>query len=52
MYALSSVSGETLPELIQLAIPLRVRDKYDNFGLLLLNDKTGDKMAIINMIVA
>ena len=43
------VTGEnpTLPELLQLEIPLRVRDKYESFGVFLLNDVTGDKVAII-----
>ena len=43
------VSGDhpTLPELIKIDIPLRVRDKYDSFGICLLNDETGDQMAII-----
>ena len=43
------VSGErpTLPELLKLKIPLRVRDKYESFGVFLLNDATGDKVAVI-----
>ena len=28
-------------------LPLRVRDKYDKFGVLLLKDDAGDKVAII-----
>ena len=43
------VSGErpTLTELLELKVPLRVRDNYDAFGILLLNDDNGDKMAVI-----
>ena len=37
----------TLPELLELNIPLRVRDMFDLFGIFLLNDDTGDKMAVI-----
>ena len=36
-----------LPQLLELNIPLHVADKYDSFGIFLLNDGTGDKMAII-----
>ena len=43
------VSGErpTLPELLKIKIPLCVRDKYESFGVFLLNDTTGDKVAVI-----
>ena len=43
------VSGEhpALPELLELKVPLRVRDKYESFGIFLLNDDTGDKVAVI-----
>ena len=41
------VEPPTLPELLDLEIPLRVGDQYELFGTFLLNDKTGDKMAII-----
>ena len=37
----------TLPELIKIELPLRIRDRYDSFGICLLNDETGDQMAII-----
>lgn len=37
----------TLPQLLKLDVPLRVRDNYDSFGIFLLNDKNGDNMAII-----
>ena len=36
-----------LPQLLEINIPLRVGDKYDSFGIYLLNDDTGDKMAVI-----
>ena len=43
------VSGErpTLPELLDLKVPLRVRDKYQEFGIILLQDNTGDEIAVI-----
>ena len=42
------VSGDpTLPKLLELKIPLRVRDKYESFGTFLLNDDTGEKIAVI-----
>ena len=41
------VEPPTLPELLDLEIPLRVGDQYELFGTFLLNDKTGDKMAVI-----
>ena len=43
------VSGEcpALPELLELKVPLRVGDEYKAFGIFLLNDDTGDKMAVI-----
>ena len=37
----------TLPKLLELKIPLLVNDKYELFGITLLNDKEGLKMAII-----
>ena len=37
----------TLPQLLELYIPLHVADKYESFGIFLLNDDNGDKMAII-----
>ena len=30
-----------------MEFPLKVRDKYNSFGVLLLNDRRGDKMAVI-----
>ena len=36
-----------MPELIDLRVPLRVRDKYREFGIILLQDKEGDKVAVI-----
>ena len=36
-----------VPQLLEINIPLRVGDKYDSFGIYLLNDDTGDKMAVI-----
>ena len=46
---LISVSGEspTLPKLLDLKVPVRVRDKYEEFGIILLQDRTGDEVAVI-----
>ena len=33
-------------ELLQLNLPLQVRDKYETFGTFLLNDDMGDTMAV------
>ena len=35
-----------MPELLQLNLPLQVRDKYEMFGTFLLNDDMGDTMAV------
>ena len=37
----------TIPKLLDLKISLLVNDKYELFGITLLNDKGGLKMAII-----
>ena len=37
----------TIPKLLDLKISLLVSDKYELFGITLLNDKEGLKMAII-----
>ena len=44
-----SVSGEkpTLPELLDLKVPANVSDKYEEFGIVLLKDEDGKKMAVI-----
>ena len=36
-----------MPKLLDLRVPLLVSDKYHSFGIMLLDDKQGDKMAII-----
>ena len=36
-----------MPQLLEIELPLRVRDKFEVFGVLLLNDENGDKMAVI-----
>ena len=43
------VSGKkpTLPELLDLKVPANVSDKYDEFGIILLKDEDGKKMAVI-----
>ena len=42
-------SGEkpTLPKLLDLKVPARVSDKYEEFGIILLKDEDGKKMAVI-----
>ena len=42
-----SGSRPTLPQLLTMDLPLRVGDRFETFGVLLLDDETGDKMAII-----
>ena len=37
----------TLPQLLKLDIPLHVADKYKSFGIFLLDDKNGNKTAVI-----
>ena len=37
----------TLLELLDLNVPLHVRDQYKKFGIILLQDERGDKMAVI-----
>ena len=37
----------SLPKLLELRVPLLVSDKYHSFGIMLLDDKQGNKMAII-----
>ena len=37
----------TIPKLLDLKISLLVNDKYELFGITLLNDKDGNRMAII-----
>ena len=37
----------TIPKLLDLKIPRLVSDKYELFGITLLNDKDGNRMAII-----
>ena len=43
------VSSETptLPQLLIIKLPLRVGEKFEDFGILLLNDTDGNKLAII-----
>ena len=36
-----------MPQLLLMDLPPRVRDKYEPFGTLLLNDETGDKIAVM-----
>ena len=36
-----------MPQLLAMDLPLRVRDKYETFGTFLLNDESGDKMAVL-----
>ena len=45
----TAVSGDrpTLPKLLECDITQWVADKYDSFGTFLLNDETGNQMAII-----
>ena len=47
--SLPPVSGlqPTLPQLLEMELPLRVRDKFETFGVLLLEDDSGDKMAVM-----
>ena len=42
-------SGEkpTLPKLLDLKVPAGVSDKYEEFGIILLKDEDGKKMAVI-----
>jgi hypothetical protein len=44
-----SISSEqpTMPQLLKINLPVRVRDKYEVFGIHLLNDDYGDKMVIL-----
>ena len=42
-----SGSRPTLPQLLTMDLPLRVGDRFETFGVLLLDDETGDKMAIM-----
>ena len=42
-----SGSRPTLPQLLTMDLPLRVGDRFETFGVLLLDDETGDKMAVI-----
>ena len=42
-----SGSRPTLPQLLTMDFPLRVGDRFETFGVLLLDDETGDKMAIM-----
>ena len=46
---LFAVSSEqpTMPQLLKINLPVRVRDKYEVFGIHLLNDDYGDKMVIL-----
>ena len=37
----------TLPQLLAMNLPLRVRENFDTFGTFLLNDETGDKIAVM-----
>ena len=37
----------SLPQLLAMDLPLRVTEKLETFGTFLLNDETGDKMAIM-----
>ena len=37
----------TLPKLLDLKVPAGVSDKYKEFGIILLNDEDGKKMAVI-----
>ena len=37
----------TLPKLLEMKVPLHVGEKYEAFGIHLLNDTTGGKMAFI-----
>ena len=48
-FPVPAVSGlqPTLPQLLAMDLPLRVRDQFETFGVFLLNDKDGDRMAII-----
>ena len=43
------LSGEkpTLPKLLDLKVPANVSDKYEEFGIILLKDEDGKKMAVI-----
>ena len=37
----------TLPKLLDLKVPAGVSDKYEEFGIILLKDEDGKKMAVI-----
>ena len=37
-----------MPQLIKMRLPVRVRDQHETFGILLLNDDRGDRMATLN----
>ena len=37
----------TLTQLLAMNLPLRVRENFDTFGTFLLNDETGDKIAVM-----
>ena len=45
----SVVSGDapSLPELLRLELPERVGNNYSNFGIFLLEDRTGNRMDAI-----
>ena len=42
-----STEQPTMQQLLKINLPVRVRDKYDVFGIHLLNDHNGDKMVIL-----
>ena len=47
MCHLEQIYKPTLPELLDLKVPAGVSDKYEEFGIILLKDEDGKKMAVI-----
>ena len=47
LYILVSSSRPTLPQLLAIDLPLRVTENFETFGTFLLNDETGDKIAVM-----